>query len=599
MMRTSVISRAILCIALASLSLTLFQPVTLGQQEAIQPPEKYIVLRQGDFCKVIRPLAGDMPFEEFYSYSKFEAHTNLEEGREGHSLLFLYKYKRLLSLFVIHVGQERSGGRARFHFSGLPKGVKYLERDEPPWDWARWTGDLRDSYSLELPEAEIRWGWSPGKTDGVVIGDFWQEQLEQGIIITPEFISGIKGWELLSGPSYEQPETICRPELEKTTCLGMNEPVTIGLQKAPEADFSFEPERPQPDEWRYTVQFNASSSKGNIRRYDWYLGEVKEENRIGTGKILIYTFQEPGAHKVILRVTDNCGITDDYSKRIIPRAVTFKRAITTFPPDEPGEPGKILPGFPFEVMVKVEVNLDLADMELREEFPEGWKVREVKVDGEEERLDGNAIYHVWYNGIKAKEDEKFKEIKVVYQAVIPLEIQTPSEEMVVSGHISVYSPVVPGNGEFSIDRKEREVKVVENLPIKVVMAGIEEVDLEGCQKELEDLKEWGATEKYKIIRWDEDDIACYTIRFQPPGRWMINEEQLKLAEKFFDYREKIKVPWTGKPMDWETLKELIRYYSKGKPVTEELPNPDSDSMESQDSGDPEPKAVDALPGPGP
>jgi PKD repeat protein len=89
-------------------------------------------------------------------------------------------------------------------------------------------------------------------------------------------------------------------------------PITATNQP-PQADFIFSPTQgPAP----LSVNFDASQSfdpDGQISQYEWLMGDGQ---RLGTGKQMSFTFNQPGEHEIILVIKDNLGAEAQISKRV-------------------------------------------------------------------------------------------------------------------------------------------------------------------------------------------------------------------------------------------------------------------------------------------
>ncbi len=84
---------------------------------------------------------------------------------------------------------------------------------------------------------------------------------------------------------------------------------------APTADFTFTPEHPRPGE---IVTFNASASydpDGWIVNYEWDFNDDGVTDALG--KVVEWTFPQPGEYLVTLTVTDNDGLVDSVTKTVL------------------------------------------------------------------------------------------------------------------------------------------------------------------------------------------------------------------------------------------------------------------------------------------
>lgn len=110
--------------------------------------------------------------------------------------------------------------------------------------------------------------------------------------------------------------------------------VTVTVESAnepPTASVSAEPSSPTAGE-EVTFQADASDPDGNVTSYEWVVdGEVVSDSRT-----LSYTFEEAGAHEVVVRVTDDEGATAGASRTL---EVVAESVVTTTeqpPADAPG-----------------------------------------------------------------------------------------------------------------------------------------------------------------------------------------------------------------------------------------------------------------------
>jgi hypothetical protein len=109
------------------------------------------VLRQGDCCLLVTPIAGDQPVEAFYGHYLSEQYASEENGRSSSgigppysslgttylqrpngSILFLYDGPRGLSLVLVHgsVADPSGSGSVTPAFDGLPAGRSWPVKDD-------------------------------------------------------------------------------------------------------------------------------------------------------------------------------------------------------------------------------------------------------------------------------------------------------------------------------------------------------------------------------------------------------------------------------------------------------------------------------------
>ncbi len=335
-------------VCLALMVLLLSAPAVIAQEQVT-----FFIVKQGEFSTSIAPVTSDKSAVAFYNFSNDQSNSGLEIA--SHSLLFLYREATTgaLSLIVIHSKPGTSAGEARLSFAGLPSGAVLSLRDDP-----------NDTYTFSPPTASASWRWLPEHNDGLVINNLGEEF---EIIITPNFVSGIESWDLLS-----QEDT----EIKNIPLPSLTEPVTILATKnaPPKPDFTFSPPTLNIN---VPVTFDARASfdpDGQIVKYEWDFDGDGVFEVSTASPVTTYTFTRGGEVKVSLRVTDDRGATATLTKTLfvaeeVSRAV---RAIST---------PQVLPGFTFRVMVEIQIRTPVNGLGLDEDLPPGWEVTPIENNG--------------------------------------------------------------------------------------------------------------------------------------------------------------------------------------------------------------------------
>lgn len=336
-----------------SISLALMVGLLAASVALAQAQEIFLIVKQGEFSTGIRPLTGDRAAIAFYNYANDQSNTGLEIS--NHSLLFLYRDTTTgtLSLIVIHSKPGTSAGQASLSFAGLPAGSTLALRDDPA-----------DTYTFSPPTASASWRWLPERNDGLVINNLGEEF---EIIITPNFVSGIESWDLLSQENGE---------IKNIPLPSLTEPVTITATRnaPPKPDFTFSPPTLNIN---VPVTFDARGSvdpDGRIVKYEWdFDGDGVFE--ISTASpVTTHTFTRGGEFKVSLRVTDDKGATATLAKtlRIAEEVSRAMRTLST---------PQVLPGFTFRVMVEIQLRTAVNGLGLDENLPPGWEVTPIENNG--------------------------------------------------------------------------------------------------------------------------------------------------------------------------------------------------------------------------
>jgi PKD repeat protein len=511
-------------------------PSSAQLQEAVMG--RAFAVKQGGACWEVTPLAENKDAVSFYNYYNFEAHTGLE--RPDQSLLFLYRdmISKEVSLFVIHDAPgSGSGGKVIFSFQDLPLEATLMLKD----DVANFF--VPDTYLFNPPQAQAIWNWTGDHTDGLVISRLRTDEL--GVKIIPEFIRGIDKWNLLSVDRG----IVNYIELDK------GQPIIITINEPPVADFTYSPSRP---ELHMPVVFDASPSydpDGEIVRYEWDFGDGVREVK----KTPVHIYEEPGIHKVTLKVTDNCGRSTTIRKIVKPIEVSASRRIVIFPSFE------MVPEIPFKVEVIMGINLDLNALGLREDLPKGWRVEKIEISPPEAKakdpikivqVDGAPRIEGFWKDLKAGDT-----ITVTYWVRIPSDYpKIDGDAVFIKGDVEGFAP----RFEYPV-AGDSKVRVVSTLSIEVVLSSLEplEKDDPNTNKDLN-------VDPY-CVEWVKDKVECYLITPEPP--FTIDEWEVQQAEKFWQYEKP--VPLTGgKIVDLKMLLRLYSYYGLQLSVIESLPKND-------------------------
>jgi PKD repeat protein len=461
-------------------------------------------MRQGELFVRVTPLVGVESASDFYDYYNDESHTGLE--RSDVSIVFLYlDPEGKLSLFVIHdIPADGTGGAVDLSFEGLPSQAVLTLIDDPA-----------DTYTFTPPTAQVSWQWFPDRNDGLVIGNL--EGVEFTITITPDFIEGIVGWELLTG-ELPNPERIS---------LNLEEPVVITgvVNIPPQADFTFSPLTPGIDE---KVTFDGGISvdpDGRIVKYEWDFDGDGIYEVITDLPVVEHAFTISGDMLVTLRVTDDDGAVDTITKTVTvlpapPAAATALRRISTT---------SALPGSTFRVVVEIKILTELHGLGLDEDLPPGWEIEPIESAG--------AVFKraetQWVFARRFKPDEV---IHIIYEVTIPT-----SEEMAIgplpaafciNGAIDSASPAFRAEVEG-----ERCLEVTACLPILVAIAHL-------------------------VL--GETEIVDLRISEE------VTAQQLERAVEY--WLEDEAVPQTcGALIDLKTLKQLSAYKLTATPIDKPLP----------------------------
>lgn len=335
-------------VCLVLMVLLLSAPAVIAQEKAT-----FFVVKQGEFSTSIAPVTSDKSAVAFYNFSNDQSNSGVEIA--SHSLLFLYRDTTTgaLSLIVIHSKPGTSEGQASLSFAGLPSAAVLSLRDDP-----------NDQYTFNPPTAEASWQWLVEHNDGLVINNLGEEF---EIIITPNFVSGIESWDLLS-----QEDT----QVKNIPLPSLTEPVTILATKnaPPKPDFTFSPPTVNIN---VPVTFDARASvdpDGKIVKYEWDFDGDGVFEVSTASPVTIHTFTRGGEIKVTLKVTDDKGATATLTKTLL-ISEEVSRAVRTISTPQ------VLPSFTFRVTVEIQVRTPVNGLGLDEDLPPGWEVTPIENNG--------------------------------------------------------------------------------------------------------------------------------------------------------------------------------------------------------------------------
>ena len=159
----------------------------------------------------ISPLVTSGTVADFYGYDTTVmfgfAQTALAQVNT--SLLFLHCDDTTGEISVVMVHGAGGSGSATFTFSDLPATAAWVVQD-----------DTSDTFTGGAPPSQVAWRWGACCGDGGAIGvGLAADFAADGILITPEFMTGITTWQFLHGPD---------PQNLTVIPLGLAGPVMIG-----------------------------------------------------------------------------------------------------------------------------------------------------------------------------------------------------------------------------------------------------------------------------------------------------------------------------------------------------------------------------------
>lgn len=478
-----------------------------GASQGTAQTTSFFLARQGAFSTPITPLTQPGSSVDFYRFANDQPNTGLEVANQA--LVFFHRdaTTNALSLIIIlskpgNVG----GGEATLRFDGLPSTARIALRDDPA-----------DTYEFNPPIATMTWRWLPERADGVVINGL-PDEFE--IIITPTFIRGIDGWQVLSGDPVA-PERFQLPSL--------TEPLVLSAfrRAPPKAEFTYSPSVVSVN---VPITFDARASTvadGKIVKYEW---DFNSDGifEISTDKPTVqWTFTQLGEVKVTLRVTDDKGAIGQVTKTLtVEKEVAFaKRTVSTT---------HAAPGTTFRVTVTITVRTSMSGLGLDEDLPANWEVTPID--------SGGATFKVaqtqWIFPTIVRSGETRR---IVYDITIPKTDQLIGgplpQDFDIVGRIS---STVPDIKEIPVLGETNEafsrISIVRCLPAIVAIAHL--------------------------------DTATDTIDLRMSEE--ITFDQMQRAVAF--WQEDTPVPGTcDAPLDLESLKQIVAHHLAGVSVDRAIP----------------------------
>lgn len=307
--------------------------------------EGFFLIKQGDFSQPLYPFRQSNSALTFYNFNNDQSNTGFEVPERSLIMLHVDQLTNQVSLVLIHSSpQNPAGGSVSFSIDGLPTGATLDLSD-----------DASDSFVFSPPTLQASWQWLPEHDDGVVLGNLGQDFK---ITITPNFISGVVGWDYVDGQTQIP-----------TALPSMTEPVTIigTLNSPPVAHFTVSPVTLNIN---VGVTFDASASSdadGKIVQYEWdFDGDGVFEVSSARPSVQ-HVFVQGGTVRVTLRVTDDTGGITTFTQTFViaEEIVSAMRSIST---------PQAVPGLPFRVTVELNMRADINGLGLDESLPPGWEV---------------------------------------------------------------------------------------------------------------------------------------------------------------------------------------------------------------------------------
>ena len=307
--------------------------------------EGFFLIKQGDFSQPLYPFRQSNSALIFYNFNNDQSNTGFEVPERSLIMLHVDQLTNQVSLVLIHSSaQNPAGGSVSFSIDGLPTGATLDLTD-----------DASDSFVFSPPTLQASWQWLPEHDDGVIIGNLGQDFQ---ITITPNFISGVVGWDYVDGQT-QIPSPL----------PNMVEPVTIigTLNSPPVAHFTVSPATLNIN---VGVTFDASGSSdtdGRIVRYEWDFDGDGVFEVSSTRPSVQHVFVQGGTVRVTLRVTDDTGGITTFTQTFViaEEIVSAMRSIST---------PQAVPGLPFRVTVELNMRADINGLGLDESLPPGWEV---------------------------------------------------------------------------------------------------------------------------------------------------------------------------------------------------------------------------------
>ncbi len=473
-----------------------------GQGVVSEQTPSFFLARQGAFSTPITPLTQPGSAVEFYRFANDQPNTGLEIDNQA--LVFLYRDQntRDLSLVIIlSKPGNPAGGEATLRFDGLPPTAQITLRDDPA-----------DTYEFTPPTATMTWRWLAERADGVVISGL-PDEFE--ITITPTFIRGIDGWQVLSGNPVN-PERFQLPSPVEPLVL------SAFRRAPPKADFTFSPSVVSIN---VPVTFDARASTvadGKIVKYEW---DFNADNifEISTDKPTVqHTFTQIGEVKVTLRVTDDKGAIAQITKTItVEKEVAFARRVVTTT--------HAALGTTFRVTVTITVRTSMSGLGLDEDLPANWEVTPIDSAGATFKV--AQTQWVFPTIVRSGETRR-----IVYDVTIPKTDQLIGgplpQDFDIVGRVSSTVPdikEIPVLGETN--ESYSRISIVTCLPPLVALAHL--------------------------------DTATDTVNLRLPEDVTFDQMQRGIAF----WQEDTAVPGTCEaPLDLQSLKQLVAHHLANVPV---------------------------------
>ncbi len=472
-----------------------------------QETPSFFLARQGTFSTPITPLTQPGSAVDFYRFANDQPNTGLEVANQA--LVFLYRDANTQDLSLIVILSKPgnpAGGEATLRFDGLPPTAQITLRDDPA-----------DTYEFTPPIATMTWRWLPERADGVVISGLPNEF---EITITPTFIRGIDGWQVLSGDPIS-PERFQLPSPVEPLVL------SAFRRAPPKAEFTFSPSVVSVN---VPVTFDARASTvadGKIVKYEW---DFNSDGifEISTDKPTVqWTFTQVGEVKVTLRVTDDKGAIGQITKTItVEKEVAFAtRTVSTT---------HAAPGTTFRVTVTITVRTSMSGLGLDEDLPANWEV--TPIDSAGATFKAAQTQWVFPTIIRSGETRR-----IVYDVTIPKTDQLIGgplpQDFDIVGRVS---STVPDIKEIPVLGETNEpfsrISIVTCLPAIVAIAHL--------------------------------DTATDTVDLRMSEE--ITFDQMQRAVAF--WQEDTPVPGTcDAPLALESLKQIVAHHLAGVPVDRAIP----------------------------
>jgi PKD repeat protein len=468
----------------------------------------FYTVSQGETRVPIRPLESAQDAVAFYDFLNTQSNTGYEEANTAVFFLYRNTGSGEISLFVLLNGEPAgSAGAVQLTVSGVPADAGWIVQDD--------SFDFRDSWTLDPPSAEISWTWDEGRGDGMVLGPLGTEF---ELSLFPTYTSGITRAKILHGSATDP------SELE----LNLRDPFTIGAatNEPPSVSVVSSPVEPRINE---PVRLDASESfdaDGRIVSYEWDFNGDGNYDQSTTDPVVTTTFSTPGVRTITVRGTDDEGASGRASitVNVSDLAVQVTRTIST---------AQALPGSTFLVVVRIEPQMDLAGVGLKENLPIGWSVKPLESGGA--AFKRSTVEWVFVDKIRANTTKV-----ISYELTVPesreLIATTLPVCFTITGELQSMSPGfdLPVEGDS-------EVEVTDALSLKTAIAHL-------------------------VPRLGPGGDDTIDLRLSQ----IIEQRQLTRALEMWQYGESVR--WTqGATISLHMMKELSAYAYTCTPVDLPLP----------------------------